>query len=94
MQQNNCSIEHEAREFGIVKIVPPKGWAPRKELYAAGGKAVTTKFETKLQNVHRLQVRVVCAAAGRSHLHSPMGRHRHGWRGDGGVVAGGATLST
>ncbi|KAH9197842.1 hypothetical protein AeNC1_000209 [Aphanomyces euteiches] len=48
-------INHVAKEgarYGVVKIVPPKGWNPPQTIDFDDDKIV---FETKLQKVHRLQ---------------------------------------
>ncbi|KAF0687904.1 Aste57867_20396 [Aphanomyces stellatus] len=46
------SIAKEGAQYGVVKIVPPKGWSPPQMIDFNND---TTVFETKLQKVHRLQ---------------------------------------
>ena len=49
-----CSIEAEARNYGVVKVVPPKGWNPPVAMSPQS--ELGRRFETKRQAVNRLQV--------------------------------------
>ena len=62
------SLEKAGDTYGVIKIVPPQGWAPPLDFYASGGESVAARrFSTKAQSVNHLRK---CKAFGDGKRHT------------------------
>ena len=65
---DTSSLEKAGDTYGVIKIVPPQGWAPPLDFYASGGESVAARrFSTKAQSVNHLRK---CKAFGDGKRHT------------------------